>query len=475
MNDSSSKILPSTRGRKIRRTDGRIGATFLFAVVGTVLCLGSISSAEAKEVVVPYAANLVTAEGKVEIHLRVSNDSTQATTFSWVFIARGRDGTAIDRSFEAQTVDIGAHQSLILTDLVPEGEVGYIEVSGDDDLIVSARMVILNSRNKERIGDEIPILSETNVVGGLKTANLIGLRRLPEAWQTDFYLLNLGSTPGSCGVQIYRRGGQLIFDVVIDDIPPLGMWSFTDAFKAIGRPTISEARFAVTCSQASYPFAIHRNLSTADALIIKPSTEQRSGFDLLVDSFPCPSDALFYRPGIFHTVEKGNETKSFVIPQQGGQVFDRLILDMTFIWGGYYAPTTNLHNIFWLQRNDIWTGNVFGYLNAQGAGRNQIKLETNVDLARNLNSTAQVSGTVLDTGRTYLLHYEYDAAGSRIETTITTKSGETVASFVTTPTVDSIQTIDQGWYFQVSVEAGAPGPENPTYGTKYGELCFQLR
>ena len=59
-------------------------------------------------------------------------------------------------------------------------------------------------------------------------------------------------------------------------------------------------------------------------------------------------------------------------------------------------------------------GDVFGFANAFGPGRNEIKVATNADLPRFQERVAFRRGVPFNEGRNYHLNYVYDAAGQRV-------------------------------------------------------------
>ena len=435
------------------------------------LVLIAMTPVWAGEVYVPWVGQTSTKDGQqIGVEVRVTNDAKAKNDLGMLFIAKNRDGTLLNRANDAETVSLKGNESTRMRDLVQEGKVGFLEISSVNEVGVSARLRAWNQKGRELYGAEMPVISKKTAIAAGSTANVLGLKQVPSSKQADFYLLNLGTSRATCGIEVYRRLGLKVFDQVIN-VAPLSMTPYVDVFSLINDTNVDESRIAVTCDQSFYPFAIQRDLISANVLFVAPSAAGKDGLNIL-GTVSCPEDALLHQAGVFHVPVKGNPTRGFVIKQQGGLQFRKLTIDMKFTHGGWVSPTSNMHNIFWFQRNATWTGNLFGYLNAHGPNKNRLKLEHNVDLPRNSNRTAEDNVELVE-GETYQLHYVYDTLDFVVEAVISTEGGVEVARVFSAPTVSSIVSIDKGWYFQVSVDQGH-GPENTTWGWKYADLCIQL-
>jgi hypothetical protein len=232
------------------------------------------------------------------------------------------------------------------------------------------------------------------------------------------------------------------------------------------------ARFS--CNQTFFPFATVNAVGTGEMLVIDPSGTGNSLLQPPGDGgLPpvTPGATVFTRPGVFHVPSPGNEAKHFDIPMPGNPVFTKIVLDLDFFHGGWHANSSSNHSIFWLNRADRWRNNLFGYLNTFGPNTNTLKLSTNADLGPG-NIRAESVGVVLNPGTTYHVHFEYDTALNVYFAELSV-NGTVIRRVSDMPTVNRIRTVGNNWFVVFGHEAGAVGPEVPTYGWRYMNLQVQ--
>lgn len=427
------------------------------------------------------------AEQELEGHrftseIRVTNESAAKRAFSYLFLPQWQDGTVADRDSAAVRLELEPHQSVVLTGLVPAGARGVLEVTADAEVSVTSRLVSVAADGQARPGVELPVVTSDNARGAGGASVLQGWRR-DGGLETHFFVLNLGHEKTSCDVTVYRRSGGLIADETIA-VPPLTLAGFDDALGLLGEDRRNEVSATVRCDQPHHPFALTVDRATAEAVYIVPSGSGRSTFTPPgaepgppLPAVECPRRALFKKTGTFHRPKPGKETRSFEIATPAGQLFTRLVVDVEFVPGDWGEPANGNHAILWLNRTDRWAGNVFGYVNVFGPEKNIAKISTNADLRRG-DIRAYTQDAVFEKGVRYHVHYEYDTSRRTMEAVFTAAPGtpdeREVARVTGATTARVIRSEEPGFFLYFGHPALSVGPEVPTYGWSYLNLCVQL-
>lgn len=422
-------------------------------------------------VYVPSAVNRSLRGHMVTTEIRVYNDDDAAHSLTYLFIEAGKDGTDINRETEPIEVTIPGHVTTTLEGVVPEGQLGLVEINAEPEIAVAARLI--GSRDggeTQNFGVEIPVITSVNAIAPGKTAIIQGLNRLDGRVLSDFFIANLSIERAVCAAEVRKRGGAEVVDQVLS-LRPLGVTPFYDVLALLGIDNASDVSIAVTCDQLAHPFAVAQELQTAEMLFIPPSGTGSSSLDPFPSS-SCPPDALLRLDGTFHVPQNRNESAVYLVPTTPGQSYDRIILTMEFTHGGWHPRSADNHSVFWLNRTSQWSGNVFGYLNLFGPNKNIAKNITNVDEPRGVVNAVQ-QGAKFEDGETYTVSYVYDAAAGYIEVVISIKGGPELVRMQDRPTVNRIVT-DDNFMLVFGHSTNGNGPEVQTYGWKYSNLCFQL-
>ena len=458
-----------------------------FAIFLSILLLTALAAPVfAGTVYVPLVIDDEIEGNAFKTEIRFTNDNDAARRFSAVFIPSFTDGTDVPREgLGLVERAIQPRATLRLDDLGLPGQSGILEIEADEDIAVTARLVSSNA-DSQLLGTEMPVVSSGNLVPAGGTGIIQGINRVDGVITTDLYLMNIGTESSECMVEVYKRGGTLLVAQNLT-ILPLSLIPFNDVLRLLGESGAADVYVASTCDQPTHPFAVVRKTGTAETLYLAPSYTGADGVDNGsgrggggggggggVPSTNCPANAALNVPGLAHRPVVGLERKRFEVPTGDNQIFSQIVIDLQLTVGGWNRRSADNHNIFWFQRTDTWRGNVFGYLNAFGPNRNRVKNITNVDLAPGDVAPFEVE-FVLQPGKTYDIRYIFDTDRAIIETTFTDPATDQIVfRMVGSPTVGTIRSKAPGFFIAFGHGADEHGPEVPTYGWQYKDICVQL-
>lgn len=419
---------------------------------------------------IPLAKDIKVDGNRFITEVRFQNDSGGAASVRYLFIPAQKDGTAYDRETEMTELVVPPRGTLKVDDIVPRGRRGMVEVSADEEVSITARLIGESPNGATTLGVDLPVVTSRNAVSAGRTTVLPGLSRVDGMVVSDFFLLNLSVKRSQCAVEVFKRGGTPVTDQTIS-VPPLSVFPYDDVLALLGLLDVADTSIAVTCDELSHPFATVHKLDTAELLYIAPA----GGGSSTLDPFPannCPDDALINLEGTVHVATQNNARKLIFADTTPGAVYSRLSLTMEFTHGGWHQRSGDNHNVFWLNRTEQWRSNVFGYLNLWGPNRNFAKLTTNVSLPATVLQTVQ-KGAIFQEGVTYSVSYVYDTATNFIEAVISVKGGEEVVRLQDKPTVKKIVADDR---FMVGLGHGTQehGPEVAGIGWTFSNLCVTL-
>lgn len=413
-----------------------------------------------------------TSDGNMFVtHYRFYNDSGENQTVQYLFIPEATNGTTMDRETAYSTLKIPPRNTKSYQDLVPVNQRGILEIVMESSVSVTARMVGEAADGTEFFGADLPVVTSDNVVNPGQTATLPGLRRQAGQIKSDFFILNASVDTSSCAVEVLKKGGAKLTETILS-IPPLTVFPFFDALGLLGVENTADASIAVTCDQSAYPFSTIHDLDTAQMVHVPPA----GGGSSRLDPFPssdCPDGAAMSLAGVFHVPQRGGgERATYLAPITPG-TYSEVELTMEFTFGGWDRNASANHAIFWLNRSQVWRSNVLGYLNAFGPNKNFVKNLTNLNLPAGAVQTAQ-DGAVLEVGRTYTVNYLYSTASRLIEAVISVKGGQEIVRIQDAPTVNRLD-LPGELMLVFGHTTFEHGPEVPTYGWQYANLCLQVR
>lgn len=439
-------------------------------LVAIILSAGPVL---AGTVYVPLATDVELDGNRLATEIRVLNTSPTAfRSFRYYVIPEGTDGTDRPEGPVGELVQLAPRTSFLLRDLVADGESAMVEISADDEIHVSSRLISDDVSGAPLLGHEMPVVSSENVVPADGSAALQGWARTATDLRTDFHLMILSESSATCSARVFGPDGEILAAGVTFGQQPTSLRTFPDVLSLLQVVERDEISAIFSCDQPFYPFSVTSSRLTGELLLMVPSASGRSALTPPGDrEDPEPGAMVFERPGVFHRPTVGNESRRFDIPFPGNPTFSRIVLEMDFTHGGWAPDPTDNHGIFWINRGDRWRSNNFGYFNAFGPGTNQVRLATNANLPATVVQGRSVSA-FLAPGTTYRVRFEYDTVADFYESTIF-RDGEVLATVRDEPTVNQIRTVDENWYLVFGHNVETAGSEVPTYGWTYSNLRVQ--
>jgi hypothetical protein len=435
--------------------------------------------AQAGTLYAPLVVNLTVDGNRFTTQIRATNSSNETLTLSYLYIDALADGTTIERGTQSVSVSLSPHSTKVLEDLAPGGSVGFLEVTTDEAVAVTSRLVG-TSTTGERLEAEIPMVSSSTLVPGGETAILQGWRKDAQS-ATDFYMLNLSHTSNVCTVAVHKKGGALV-TTQSRVVPALGLWPFEDVLGLLGFAAKDEVRARITCDQAFHAYAVITDRATAGLTYVSPSgfgsstlapPSQGGGQQ---PSVACPNDAWFEKAGSFHRPKVTSQVRSFELPLVSG-IYKKLTVDVDFTPSDWANPSNGNHNIFWLHRYTKWAGNVFGYVNLFGPGKNFAKMSSNADLPPQ-NMWAYTKNGNFSQGVRYHVKYIFNGNNRSMEAVFTSDTGtnqeQVIARVTGAAPTNKINANGGNFAIYFGHPTGLDGPEVPTYDWLYSNLCVQI-
>ncbi|HWM92479.1 MAG TPA: hypothetical protein VN493_17065 [Thermoanaerobaculia bacterium] len=285
-----------------------------------------------------------------------------------------------------------------------------------------------------------------------------------------------GARAAACQAKLYDRRGGLLDEVALNVDP--GSTAQFDFADRIGSRSVAAAE--VSCDQAFYPYA-------AAAAPEEPKVTWAEGVG---PSGACDFSvkALEIEPGLFLAGQSGTlhiasqqKAKGIVCTAVPKDLkVGRLVMEWDVTTGPWHkkSPHGN-HGMAWLHRGRFRSGTVSN-VNAFGPGKNILKMNQNVDMAKQKNTNQKV-GVALVPNNTYHLRYTYDAA-NRLITTEIFDSGVLLKKMTMQGTAQnrtlSVPVFGFSTKGALFTEFGHfPGqhfPEMPSFGWRYSNLRLEL-
>lgn len=408
---------------------------------------------------------------QTEVHL-TNNSRNQIKGFSYLLLPVGTDGTERGED-DGTDVLLQPLTTFVLQDVVSVGGSAMLEITADDEISVVGRLVSINPDGSRNLGAVIPPIDSDSVINAGVNGYLQGWQRTVGSVQTDFHMVNLGTSETTCSAFVQNANGGPLANGVQFTVPPLSQRNFLDVLSLLGANGVEGISASFNCNQPTFPFSAVLDLQGGELLFFAPSASGRSTLRPpgMTDP-PIPGAEVFELPGLFHRPTIGNEQKRFNIPMPGNPNFSRIVIDMDFVHGGWQQPSSGNHNIMWFNRGTRWRSNNFGYVNSFGPGANFIKLTTNVNLPAGAVQTKQQGAQIFE-GNLYHLHFEYDTDINRIIVQVS-QNGNNLVNIVDVPTVNTIQTVENNWFLSVGHGPDEEGPELPTYNWEYRDFRAQF-
>lgn len=445
----------------------------LYLAVTLLAILVSSTTVYAGAVYVPVAADVEIEGIRYTTRVLISNTTDEIGRFSTFYIPRGVDGTERPDE-ESQIIPVSPGGTFVMNSIVPEGEMGMLEINASPRLAVAARLVATLEDGTELLGTELPVISSENLLEGGREAHLLGWTRAsgnPTA--TNLGVINLDDEINECSLKAVRSNGEGLGGTVVVPLLPLSQFQVLDALGLIGLDDVKNTRGEVRCEGRFYAFATILDGSDGDTVFIAPSATGTSELLPPGEERPCPANAeCFTEDGTFHVPEPGNRVRrlTFDVPP-GDYSSVRAELDVTL---GDWAPgnTSGLHNIFWLARDR--NRDLIGYINVFGPNRSNVLIRHGLGVRQ--EDKARVERPLaLQEGTTYHFDYLFDPSRGLTELVVSDASGQVIGRFSGgTPNVPVLRIRSQNL---IHVDFGFTGVnpnEPPTFGWQYKNLRLEF-
>ncbi|HVT15789.1 MAG TPA: hypothetical protein VHQ90_06335 [Thermoanaerobaculia bacterium] len=296
--------------------------------LGALTFLAAFSPALAGGVFVPIASNLSLGGALYTTKVWVTNPAGAQRRFQTAFIAEGTDGTQQQLS---SNIFVPAGGTVLLTDVAPAGQLGMLEVTGANILVVNARLDVLGPNGAVLSSANVPAVSQANAVAAGVSAHLQGLQRGGDGSLTNLSVINLADTRTQCTVKAFRADNSQIGRSAIIALKPLSRREFADALAILGESSIKDARFEVNCDQQFFAYATVLQLGGPTTAFVPPSRPLAES--VLPGSIgqpppPAPGVVTFDVPGLFLHAVDGHSSATYDIPAPPGVPFVRSTVEL---------------------------------------------------------------------------------------------------------------------------------------------------
>jgi len=349
-------------------------------VLGSLVLAAALVPAHAGTVYIPFTTQQQIGQVRYRTEVVVSNASPVNRSFTTAFIASGRDGRDVTPS---AAFTVPAAQTFVLTNVAPAGREGMLEVSGDPQIAVSARLVALSRAGKILGSAALPAVDSANSTLADGRVQIQGVARSAAGMGRRFGVVNLGADTASCTAAAYRSDGAAIGNAVQLSAPPRSHSALILPFKALGSALFTDARVEVTCNQPFYAYGLLVGPEAGRTAFLSPSSTLgslltaaaglRDGGDAgagagagggsddttgdgtdseTANDAGSPvigQDSLTFA-GTFLTPRPGSSARTFAVPLRTGVRYRRITVDFDLYLNKWQTPL--FHALTSLRRND---------------------------------------------------------------------------------------------------------------------------
>lgn len=447
-------------------------------LVALVVLAAVAIPAAAGTLYVPISSPELPAGGSYKLRVWLTNSGSSPATVQILGLQGAGDGTKGRGKPETRVVPAGSTLVLFL-----EAEHGLLEIQAPDSVAVNAELRNTSLPGPREVFGSVPVIGSGNLAKAGETLLLQGLRRSTAGVSTHVGLVSLGHQKASCDASLHAADGRELLSASLS-LPALSHMLFPDAL--VKERQIGDVHARISCDRPFYAYLAMIERDEGKVVFVEPSPTGGSTLEPPgAGAGATPASFVFKLDGTFHVPSAKKPTLIRTIQAPRNQAFKRVVLEMDFTHGGWYAkePDKN-HNLFWLHRGGCcwpdWPKNILGFVNAWGPKKDNVKAIHNVDYQGRTAHDKTVSfakGVKLEPGKTYHLRYEYDAAGGRIRLTLWS-GGKVVMDTTSSATTNRIRSGASGqfmaYFGHENVAGTGHGPERPTYNWKYSNLRVEF-
>lgn len=341
------------------------------ACVLAAAALAWAGTAAAGTVYLPLAINGALDGKTYKSYVWVTNGSGGPQEVSVRYIPQDTRGIDPNASTVTGTLNVGPGQTFKLA--VGQAGVGMVEFSGADDVIYSGRIESLTPGGIVRSSAHLPLVGSDNVIPAGVVAHIQGGERSLSGTASHFGLNTFGAEDGECTIEIFRADGSQIQSTVTLVGPALGQRWFPDAFDILDEPSISDARFEVTCNVPFLPFTTIFASDPDSTQFVLPSI---TGAQNLGPAAPGAQDGELVRlPGTFFNAVRGDSIFDVALPIEAGVEYSQITWEFDVVVPAIKDSSgTNFHSTTLLLR-PVKGGTHFAHT-IRGNG----KYKTSIDL-----------------------------------------------------------------------------------------------
>jgi hypothetical protein len=284
----------------------------------------------AGNVFVPLASQVSIAGATYATTVLISNPDQAPRHFATLFIQQGIDGTT--QKAGSGNITVPPSATTTLTGVAPAGQSGLLEVSGAQQLVVGARLEVIDAGGNMLGAATIPAISQDSALAAGAVMELQGLQRSAGGMITDFSLVNLDGSAAQCTVAAFAPDGHALAPPATLSLLPLSRRDFADALAILGAEVIADARIVATCDHVFFAFAIVYQPGGAAIQFVGPSPVLNGsvgpGFPGGPGGGPGGGgNVVFSVPGTFLNATASNSEQLYDLPAQPGVVFKRATIE----------------------------------------------------------------------------------------------------------------------------------------------------
>jgi hypothetical protein len=302
-------------------------------LAGAILVLGLTSlPADAGTIYVPQAVNQTANGLQFQTEVWASNLGTVGRRFETYYIPSLTNGANRAEDIAYESIGVPSLSSILASDVVPQNQMGMLEITGAPQLNFTARLRVFNSEGRLLSSSRVPTLAEGDLLEGGQLAALLGLQHSSDGSNTSIGLINLSQSPNECAIALTKANGEQLTNTFVTTMMPLSHREIPDVFGLLSLQDLAAGRAVVTCAERFYTYAVVWQQNLQQALFVQPADALSSELVRPGDEPPIPT--LEMRGNFFNPVVN-DSIREFALPLEPGVNYDRLIIDFDLRIGRY--------------------------------------------------------------------------------------------------------------------------------------------
>lgn len=303
----------------------------VLAVAILVLGLTSLP-ADAGTIYVPQAVNQTVDGLHFQTEVWASNLGAVGRRFETYYIPSLTNGAARPEDIAYDSTGVPALSSILANGVVPQNQVGMLEITGAPQLNFTARLRVFNDEGRLISSSRVPTVAERDLFEGGQLAALLGLQHSSDGSNTSVGLINLSQSPNECALALTKANGEELTNTFVTTLMPLSHREISDVFGLLGLQELAAGRAVVTCAERFYTYGVVWQENLKQALFVQPADALSSELVRPGDEPPIPTLEM---KGNFFNATPGDSLREFALPLEPGVSYDRVIIDFDLRLGRY--------------------------------------------------------------------------------------------------------------------------------------------